>query len=267
MVLENIEEYCADYSVKLQQLYDDVLVFAKTKLEDGDNIIDFLIEAMKKVCTFTEIHGYEKKELVLDVVRKVIDIMTIKDDEKDRLRKNVAPFLDHIVDLMIASAKGYLFLEKVSDKAEEYADDIAKSGCCGPFKPKKKLNNKKLKQLPTERGVNGLVDLVYDKIKSMISNRKVTVSNIVTIVTLCMQIVQQYPSLEGAEKKEVVKQVVYRIVEETNLSEEDKLSLKVFLDATLDKTIDFVIKVANGEIDIIGKVEEIVTRCTAMCNK
>lgn len=273
----DIEEYCQKFAEVFEDVYQEVSEFAKDKFDDASNLVDFLVEAMKAVAKHGELHGFDKKELVNDVVCKVIDDMTIPFEDKEELRHKVLPHLSGVIEMMIAAAKGHLFLKKVGDKMEDYGDDVAYSckkcctGCCAGCKPKPQPKSviprsNVAKDVPIESGaVDDLGVIIYDKLRKMITTKHVTVSNIITVVGIIMQLVQQYPTLLGAQKKQIVKNVIYRVVAEFPMAETDRLALKVFLDGALDRSIDYIIAIANGEIDLIGQVVDAVDKISESC--
>ncbi len=272
---QDIEEYCQKFSEVFEDVYEKVSKFAKDKLHDANNIMDFLIEAMKAVSMYSKLHGFDKKELVNDVIIKVIDDMTISSEEKEELRHKVAPYIGNIVEVLVAAAKGHLFLEKIEDKLEEYGNDVAEScnkciiKCCITCRHKPKTTHfNVVKEVPIENGaVEDLGVIIYDKLCAMISTKQVTLSNIISIVGIVMQLVQQYPALLGEQKKRIVKNIIYRLIGEFPMAEADRLALKGFLDGTLDKSIDYIIKVFNGEIDIVGQVVEYAEKISDSCQK
>lgn len=287
---QDIEEYLHKYALVFENVYNKVRKAAQDKLNDMNNIMEFLITAMYIVSQHPELHGCDKKELVRDVIAKVIDDMSITDEDKAHL-KHIFPFLDHIVDVLIAAAKGRLFLAKVGHEIEEYVEDTTEcvGGCVGGCfkktfgkckgkcqdkctKKAKTVARPKFKDIPIEAGaIDDMGVLIYDKLKSMITTKQINMNNIMTIVGIVMQLVQQYPALTGEQKKQIVKNVVYKLVNDLPLSDSDRLSLLGLLNATLDKTIDYIIAVASGQIDIIGQIvdtaEKISNGCSRLCTK
>lgn len=271
---QNIEEYCQKFGEVFEDVYQEVTTELKDKLNDSKAIVDFLVAAMKAVSKHGELHGFDKKEMVRDVVDKVIDDMTIDEKEKDELKHNVSPYLDHTVEVLIAASKGHLFLKKVKDEIIESASDVYENTTgCGCFKNNnKKINKNTTRNVPIESGaVDDLGVIIYEKLRKMITTKHVTLNNIISIVGIVMQLIQQYPTLTGPQKKQIVKNVIYRLIKEIPISDADRLAVQGFLDGTLDKTIDYIIAVANGEIDLIGQVVEIVDniseKCSGCCGK
>lgn len=279
-IADDIQEYCEEYNELFTELYNKLLARVKDRLDDANHFITFVGEA---ICLLSEeavaLHGYQKKELVIDLVKGVVNNMTISDEDKDGLRNFVFPTLDNTVDLFIAAAKGYLFFKKVEDAID--------NGCtkctarCGPNRCKgckKQQSTAKARSKAAvsrdlivpldEEGVvdvTALSNVVYDKLRGMITHKTVTVANIIGIVTMVMQLVQQFAGVEGSDKKKIVVNVISRLVKEIPMSPEDKMAVEAIVATTLDKTIDFVMAVANGDIDLLGIVEDHVARCKIMC--
>lgn len=271
---ENIQEYCEEYNELFTELYNKLIARLKDKLGDVNNFVAFVGEA---ICLLTDeavaIHGYQKKEMVIDLVKGVVEDMAIPDEDKAALKKFVFPTLDNTIDLFIAVAKGYLYLKKVEDVVEEECAKCTArcAGRCRGCKKEETTAKSATRELVAPRNGEGMVDvtelsnIVYDKIRGMITHKTVTIINIIGIVTLTMQLVQQFAGVEGADKKKIVINVINRLVKEIPMSDEDRVAVQAIVATTLDKTIDFVIAVANGEIDLLGMVEDGVARCKTMC--
>lgn len=271
---QNIEEYCQKFGEVFQDVYDEVKRAVNDKLHDTSCVVDFLIAAMVAVTKYSELHGLDKKELVHDVVYKVVDDMTIDEEEKTQLKNQIAPYLGPTIEILICAAKSRLFLEKFDD-VEGDAEDVYNGcykGCLPKAKSKAKSVKRKGKSVPIESGaIEDLGVIIYDKLRGMIANKHIDISNIMTIVAFTMQLVQQYPTLEGIQKKLIVKKVIYRLINEIPLSEGDRAAILILLNGTIDKTIDYIIAIANGEIDLIGQLVEVVgkisTSCAGCCGK
>lgn len=272
---QDIQEYFEQYNELFTELLNKLVAKLKTKTDDACNFVVFVAEAVKIISEEAMmLHGYQKKEMVIDLVKSVVETMDIDEVEKTKLRNFIFPSIDNTIDLFIAAAKGYLFLQKVEQDIDEGCAKCQAScsgGGCGGCKKTKNKAKKPVKTLHVlrdgEGGVylEGLVDVVYGKLHTMITNKTITVSNVIAIVTLTMQLVQQYASLTGQEKKYIVIHVVTKLVNEIPMNEDDRFAVQAIVNTTLDKTIDYVVAVANGEIDLLGQIEETVGRCKAMC--
>lgn len=278
----DIKEYFKEYNELLTELYNKLINRVKDKLGDAKNFSDFVIEAIiiLKEEAHT-LHGSDKKEIATDLVKSVVEQMEISDEDKTELKEKVYPTLDNTIDLYISAAKGYMFIQKIDDKID---DSCAKcqSKCGGGTKLKRRgSHNKKNKSSKIVRSgeavieaphtpegtvdVTALSNVVYDELRGMITHKQVGIANIISIVTLAMQLVQQFAGVSGSDKKKIVINVINRVVDEIPMSPADKAAVQAIVATTLDKTIDFVVAVASGEIDLLGLVEENVARCKLMC--
>lgn len=277
---QDIKEYIAEYNQLFIELYNKMVVRVKHKLDDVQHICDFIVEALVLLKENADmLHGPEKKQLAIDLVTSIVDTMTISDEDKAQLKAHVFPTLGYTIDLLIAVAKGYLFLQKVEDKVEEEcAKCSAKCGgfkCAGCKKNKSKKHSRGLRDgEPTVEApqtpdgvtdVTALSNQVYDDLRGMITNKQITAESIIGIVTLAMQLVQQFAGVKGADKKKIVINVVTRLVNEIPLDAGAKAAIQMVLNTTLDKTIDLIIGVANGDIDLVATVQNGVASCKQMC--
>lgn len=271
----DIKEYFIEYNALFTELYNKLVARVKDKMDDTHNFMTFVIEAIVLLKQEADtLHGYEKKELAIDMVKSIIDGMNISDEEKQELKDKVFPSLGSTIDALIAAAKGYLFLQKVQNNIEQKCNTkcFVKSK-----KSNTKANVKSLRSgeatIEAPQSQDGTVDvtklsnIVYDELRALVINKQITVANIISIVTLAMQLVQQFAGVSGANKKKIVVNVINRIVGEFPMSDADRAAVQAIVATTLDQTIDFIVGVANGDIDLIGMVEDGVARCKTMCCK
>ena len=269
----DIKTYVSQYNALFSDIYNKLLVKLQDRTDNISNFIVFVAESIKIISEeAASLHGYQKKELAIDLVKSVVESMPIDEEDKNVLRNFVYPSLDNTVDLFIAAGKGYLFLKKVEEeieaecaKCQTKCSNIKCAGC----RHNKAIRRSILLDVPrTGEGVvylEQLTDVVYSNLRDMLSKKQVTVNNIIGIVTLAMQLVQQYGTLNGVEKKQVVVNAITRVVDEIPMNESDRIAVKAVVATTLSKTIDYVIAIANGEIDLFGQIEEGVARCKVMC--
>jgi hypothetical protein len=271
---QDIQEYFDEYNKLFTELHNKLVSRIKDKLDHADNFIEFVGTAIQLLSEeAVSLHGFQKKELVIDLVKGVVEAMDVTEEEKEKIRKSVFPTLDNTVDLFIAAAKGYMFLRKAEQHIEDacsrcQARCIGKCSGCRHKTNKVKTAEEVLEAPRNEEGgvdITGLSNVVYDKLRSLITHKQVTISSIIGIVTLAMQLVQQFAGVSGEDKKKIVISVINRLIEEFPMSDEDRLAIKAVVATTLDKTIDFVIAIANGEIDLLGVIEDTVARCKLMC--
>ena len=99
--------------------------------------------------------------------------------------------------------------------------------------------NKQLKEQ------NEYFDKCYSTILKTI-NTKITLSNIVKIITQCMKIVQTFKKLNGTEKKDLVIDVVQKLIRDSDHNEKLEDALIEILEKIGHPMIDAVIVATKG---------------------
>ncbi len=103
-----------------------------------------------------------------------------------------------------------------------------------------------------------LVDSLYDQVLSHIRSKQIKVRDLVVIATKAMELVQKVPELTGSERKNIVIDVVVKIVDDSNLlSGEDEAAALMFIEMTLPTLIDTVVNAYKKHIDL----KKIKTSC------
>ena len=276
---EDIKEYYKEYNQLFTELKNKLVTRVKNKLDDAKNFSTFVISAIVLLKEEAHtLHGPDKKDLAIALVESIVDNMTISDEDKAELKANAFPTLGNTIDLYIAAAKGYLFLQKVQDSVDDGCAKCTAKCSGGKCKGCKKTETKSIRSIrsgeatveapQTAEGavdITALSNIVYDELRGMITNKQVSLGSIINIVTLTMQLIQQFAGVKGGDKKLIVISVINRVVAEFPMSDSDRAAVQAIVATTLDQTIDFVVAVANGEIDLLGIVEDHVSRCKAMC--
>lgn len=110
---------------------------------------------------------------------------------------------------------------------------------------------------------------VYDKVKSMIVNKTFSLSNWITLVTLAMEVVEKVPQLHGIEKRNLVVDLVAKLVTEIPMSEDDRAAVSAIIRTTLPSIIDAIVQGTLGQIavNIAEEVAEQTNKCLAKCQK
>ena len=242
--------------------YDQVRTALASSHNDATNIVVFVIKAMQAVAD-TDIHGWEKKSIVVDIVYKVVDDLNIEESQKSQIRHTVLPTVDSLIDLLVSAAKGYLYLKHQSREA---LDAVSTRCSCLPRR-RRQRHHRPLRIADEALDMTGMVDDVYDVVKTIVKNRNVTMANIMSIGSVIMQVVEQYPQLVGYQKKQLVICVAHKVVDELSIDDATKVTIKAVIDSTLDKAIEFIIKASRGEIEIVNKIVEATTGCIDRCAK
>ena len=246
-----------DYFNKYNELFDTFYGKLHDKFSQDVNLLQDFIEVVGMCLKMLndnkiDLHSHERTELVTDLINKLITELNISDTDKDLLNNYVYYMLPDIVELLIATSKGYMYLKQVETK-------IKNGGCFGFFKPKEKQRD-----AATDAAIV-TVDNVYAQLKSMIKNKTVDISNLMSIVTITMQLVEQISGLTGAQKKDMVMQLMNRLIDDVPMDDTNKAALRAILTTTVNAAIDFVVSVANGEINLVQLVKDNVDWCKKSC--
>ena len=98
---------------------------------------------------------------------------------------------------------------------------------------------------------------VYTFTKTILNNEKINICNVVDIINKLIQLVENYQSLTGVEKKQLVMDTIRRVCIETYKEESDKEMkemLLIMIDTTLSIMIDSLISAINGEFNFSNKI-------------
>lgn len=276
----SITQTIHEYNDMFAELYQDTKNKLQDKMSTVHDFVSIIVQTMVVLCEQESLHGYQKKDLVIDIAAKLIDDIEATEQEKATLRHYVFYTLGNTVDLFVATAKGYLMLQKAKQKVKIESTKCLKRIHLKHLKQHKRdvelsnnestnneLSNNELSNIAPPVDLQQLTDTVYDQLKSMIQNKTVNLSNIVNIASMAMQVIQQYTLVSGAQKKQVVMNVIGRLIAEIPMAESDRAILQSVVNVTLDKTIDLIIGIANGDINIMKTIDDGVAWCKKTCCK
>lgn len=104
-------------------------------------------------------------------------------------------------------------------------------------------------------------DKVYEQAKEWISNEEnLTATNVMDFVTFLMPIVQKITigKKRGEYKKQLVMNIITKVIENDAKfeSDEDKRLVLKVVENTVPVSIDLLVAVATGKIDIKNKVKQ-----------
>ena len=208
---------------------------------DNTNVVILVTKVMTITGKVSTLTGMEKKNLVLSICERILDEDTTIDKEE---QKFIHLTLHSLVDLMVDVSKGKLKLNN-------------------------KLSNKKKAFVP-RLPPGQIIDSVIDKLKTIIKNRKYSCQEIIvnlSIITgMVMTIIEQYPYLSGIEKKNIVIQVLKRLIKKelpniVNVSDENQVMINLSLE-TLPNIIDTLIGVSSGKVKV--NEQTVATGCLAL---
>lgn len=108
------------------------------------------------------------------------------------------------------------------------------------------------------------ISLIYNQIKEWVDKtKKPTTANIIVLVTLLIKCVEKIAGdKDGSYKKDLVLKVITKVVKESELQEEEKNIIMMFVENSVPIMIDTMIGIAKNNIDL-GKVKKSLMSC--MC--
>lgn len=252
-----------DHLQKLEQIKKNCFLDAtyKLKLDTADNYIPLLASAMSAVKE-SDIHGFQKKEIVTDVMAKIVDQMTVSDETKTMLREHVAPALGDIMDRIVAATKGYLFLKKSKDNDDDDDDHAAPAGCFCLAKPKVVAAKREVKELePTT--TEEIVDALFEKVKAQTEGKPLDFCTVVHVGVTIMQALDQFFALSGEDKKCILVTTLHKIVNEAELSDSTRAILNKAIDLVIPPTVNIIVAAARGQFTLQLAVDEVKASCCA----
>ena len=124
-----------------------------------------------------------------------------------------------------------------------------------------------LEQVKTSHYNPEIFNQVYDKIKGMIVNKTFTLGNWIILVTMCMEVVEVVPILHGVEKRNLVVDLIAKLITEIPMSDEDRSAVAVLIRTSLPSIIDVIVQGTLGQlaVNLAEKVEEGAKKCFARC--
>lgn len=113
---------------------------------------------------------------------------------------------------------------------------------------------------PTIDTHSALFNEIYDKIKAAVIGRTINASNLASIAVTAMQIVEAYPKLLGYQKKELVINIICKIIVDLPVTDDTEMLLLSTAKAVLPMLIDTVVAAANGQLTL-QTIEEKAKGC------
>ena len=90
-----------------------------------------------------------------------------------------------------------------------------------------------------------IYDKAYKQLVGMISSRKLTLGDMITLTTYAMKIAEQF-KLPGDQKKRLVIELVQAIVKNADfINEKDRPNIELFVELTLPLFIDAAVHIVN----------------------
>lgn len=233
LVKGNITKNISPSIPKELEITDKLYHIVKDDLRGFDINVSNLIVLVTKVVEicerFKSIDGESRKTISVEVINKIV-----KDDLKITDKTDLSYIemtVDNLIETIIQSSKGHLKLN---------------------LKAKKK--NPHLANTPPSQIIESLID----KLKTIIKNNKYNpdtfLINIPVIIGMIMGIIEEYPNLNGVQKKNIIIQIMKRLIKEIipslmKVDEEQTKKMDLALNTIAD-TIDLLVLVGKNKIDI-----------------
>ena len=102
-----------------------------------------------------------------------------------------------------------------------------------------------------------------NNIKKSLTDKKISISNVVNVIVKTVAIVEKYKCLNGMEKKNLVIKVISRLIDDSKLNEDDQKSLMEIVEKTGYQIIDAIIFVSKGKLfdNIFKKTKKWFSSC------
>jgi hypothetical protein len=97
-----------------------------------------------------------------------------------------------------------------------------------------------------------LADQVYDRVKSAIGTKRVSVASVTIMLTAAVAEVEKLPGLTGMQKKDLVVHVVSRLTDEIPADQEDRAAIRGAVALLLPHLVDALVAAANGQLGFGG---------------
>jgi len=219
---------------------------------DLSNIMLYAARTMEMVEVFNSGSGFEKKELVVSTIMKLVDDNpNILEEDKEFIEF----MLDGLVETILKTSKKEIKLTTKNNKGKT------------KVKGKQKKVEGKLKL-----SFGQIVDSLVDKCTTIIKTNRYKAENIIINIPIMagmvMSIVETYDYLSGTEKKNVVIKVIQKLIAdkipnlvELNDSHTRKLQL---VSQIIPSVIDILVEIANGKYkinELIGGLKKICKCC------
>lgn len=115
-----------------------------------------------------------------------------------------------------------------------------------------------------ETDVDDQVDILSAQIITIFRNREINSSNWMNLVTQVIQCVENVVGLNGSEKKELAIDIIIKARSQLNIPSDNQILLKLLSRDSLDNTIDLLVSVSRGQINL-NKIKKFAVRCFLGC--
>ena len=111
------------------------------------------------------------------------------------------------------------------------------------------------------------IEPIYEKVKGILSDRKITAGGMALLCIDCMQAAEAYGEMDGATKKQVVLEVIERVIDSRIAVESERDALKATVRTVLPGVIDMFVSLDKNKIKIhlenaVGKCKSLFACCS-----
>ena len=104
---------------------------------------------------------------------------------------------------------------------------------------------------------------MYEELKKVVGDGKLTTTNVITILVNLMQTVDGYVDLKGVQKKAVVLEAILHLIEEEVQDETEKEQFKQLVLLTLPSVVDSFVKLDKKKLKI--KTKKVISNFMQCC--
>lgn len=189
--------------------------------------------AMQVLADVVTMDGLQKKDMIVKVFKYLIEELTFESTEQQDLARHfVDNDLETLIDTAYQASKGkFVFSDTTT---ETY--DITK------------------------------FNLVYDNVKKMIVNKHIDIQTILILLPTIMIQVGRFINLTGLQKKDMVIQIITKLLDEFKPEDEVYELILVFIKTQLPYVIEIIYQSSVGSY-IFKKIQSGWTSCWVCCKK
>lgn len=220
----------AEPTVTDPKVYQEMMQYMSLKLQrpfTAAKIVMLVASGVKFLGKVKSMTGPEKKDLVLLALRETIkNTSFISETEKADILVVIDTLGDGLVDHLVQFANdAYTFIKRKCILRCSLCPSCKRS-TSSPVSNDRSLEDYKI-----------LKDYLRLRLQ-----RPITAPKIITVIAAGVKFMEEYKTLSGAEKKDIVLRVIRGLIMELDLSETEQSELITVLDTFGDATIDYLVE-------------------------
>jgi len=104
---------------------------------------------------------------------------------------------------------------------------------------------------------------LYEKLKEILGETKLTYANLTSVVVLLMQSVETYNDVRGIEKRNMIISVLKRFITDKMGNNQELREFKILIEATVPELVDTLIAIDKKELTI--KTKKCLSKLFSCC--